>query len=112
MLFVELRFFVFFAIVLLVYWKLPTNNLRKWFLLVASYYFYGSWNWRFACMLFALSCGDYFFALRISRSESPGARKVYVTASLFMNLSVLAFFKYFHFFVNSAISMASHPSRR
>jgi alginate O-acetyltransferase complex protein AlgI len=106
LLFVELRFFVFFAIVLLVYWNLRTNDLRKWFLLAASYYFYGSWDWRFACMLFALSCGDYFFALRISGSEKPGVRRLYVTASLAMNLAVLAFFKYFHFFVNSALYLA------
>lgn len=107
MLFVELRFFVFFAFVLLVYWRLRTNDSRKWFLLVASYYFYGSWDWRFACMLFVLSCGDYFFALRISESENHRVRKMYVTASLAMNLSVLAFFKYFHFFVDSAIAAAA-----
>jgi alginate O-acetyltransferase complex protein AlgI len=104
--FVELRFFVFFAIVLLVYWSLRSNNLRKWFLLVASYYFYGSWDWRFACMLFVLSCGDYFFALRISQTDNRRARLFFVTASLTMNLSVLAFFKYFHFFVDSTITAA------
>jgi alginate O-acetyltransferase complex protein AlgI len=105
-LFVELRFFIFFAFVLLVYWNLRTNNLRKWFLLVVSYYFYGSWDWRFACMLFVLSSGDYLFALRISESESLRARRWYVIASLTMNLSVLGFFKYFHFFVNSASVLA------
>jgi alginate O-acetyltransferase complex protein AlgI len=107
LLFVELRFFVFFAIVLITYWSLRSNNLRKWFLLAASYYFYGSWDWRFACMLFGLSCGDYFFARCISQTEDLRARRWYVTASLTMNLSVLAFFKYFHFFVNSAIAAAS-----
>lgn len=106
MLFIEPRFFAFFATVLLVYWNLPSNNLRKWWLLGASYFFYGSWDWRFACMLFALSCGDYFFALRICASESRRVRRAYVTASVAMNLSVLAFFKYFHFFVDSAISLA------
>ncbi len=106
MLFVELRFFVFFAIVLLVYWSLPTNNARKWFILFSSYYFYGSWDWRFAGMLFLLSTGDWFFALRISDTDDARARKMWVTLSLAMNLSVLGFFKYFHFFVNSAIIFA------
>jgi alginate O-acetyltransferase complex protein AlgI len=106
MLFVELRFFLFFAIVLSVYWSLKSNNLRKWFILCASYYFYGSWNWRFAVMLFVLSSLDWFFALRLSQTEVQKVRKAYVTASLAMNLSVLAFFKYFHFFVGSAIAMA------
>lgn len=106
MLFVELKFFVFFAIVLYVYWTLKTNNARKWFILFASYYFYGSWDWRFAGMLLALSTGDWFFALRLSDTESPRLRKIYVTASLVMNLSVLAFFKYFHFFIDSAVVVA------
>jgi alginate O-acetyltransferase complex protein AlgI len=106
LLFVEPRFFVFFAVVLLVYWKLTRNDLRKWFLLGASYYFYGSWDWRFACMLFALSCGDYFFGMRLEDSDDPRVRRLYVTASLTMNLVVLAFFKYFHFFLASAISAA------
>src|SRR5271154_6526707 len=106
MLFVELRFFLFFAIVLLVYWSLRSNEARKNFLLCASYFFYGSWDWRFAGMLLVLSAGDWFFALRLAGTEEARARKVYVTASLAMNLSVLAFFKYFHFFVGSAIALA------
>ena len=106
MLFVELRFFLFFAIVLAVYWSLRTNDLRKWFILLASYYFYGSWDWRFAAMLLVLSAADWFFARQLSSIGSQRARKVYVTASLAMNLSVLAFFKYFHFFVSSAIALA------
>ena len=106
MLFVELRFFAFFAVVLLVYWSLRTNNLRKWFILFASYYFYGSWDWRFAGMLLVLSAGDWFFALRLSDTDDVRARKIYVSLSLFMNLSVLAFFKYFHFFFGSAILVA------
>jgi alginate O-acetyltransferase complex protein AlgI len=106
LLFVELRFFIFFAIVLAVYWSLRSNNARKWFILAASYFFYGSWDWRFAGMLLVLSAGDWFFALKLSGTDDRRARRMYVTASLFMNLSVLAFFKYFHFFVNSAIVFA------
>jgi len=106
LLFVELRFFLFLAVVLSVYWSLKSNDLRKWFTLCASYYFYGSWDWRFAAMLFVLSSLDWLFALKISGTEIQSHRKAYVTASLAMNLSVLAFFKYFHFFVGSAIAMA------
>lgn len=106
-LFVELRFFLFFAVVLAVYWSLRSNDARKWFTLCASYYFYGSWDWRFAVMLFILSALDWLFALRISQSESQSRRKLFVTLSVAMNLSVLAFFKYFHFFVGSAITAAN-----
>ena len=106
LLFVELRFFVFLAIVLSIYWSLKSNSIRKWFTLCCSYYFYGSWDWRFAGMLFVLSALDWFFALRISQSDIRSRRKLFVTASLGMNLAVLAFFKYFHFFVGSAVAMA------
>ena len=125
MLFVEPRFFLFFAIVLGIYWSLRSNNARKWFILLASYYFYGSWDWRFAGMLLVLSTADWYFGLRLSQTPNPRLRKVFVVASVTMNLSVLAFFKYFHFFTGSAIALAprralsprrahsqDHPSRR
>ncbi|MGA3049713.1 MAG: MBOAT family O-acyltransferase [Terracidiphilus sp.] len=107
MLFVEPRFFLFIAIVLLVYWSLKTNNARKSFILCASFFFYGSWDWRFACMLAGLSAGDFFFALKMSGTDNPHLRRYYVISSLTMNLSVLGFFKYFHFFVGSAIALAN-----
>jgi alginate O-acetyltransferase complex protein AlgI len=106
-LFVEPRFFLFFAIVLTAYWSLRSNNDRKLLLLGASYFFYGCWDWRFAGMLLAISVADYFFALRIYQTSSQRARKLFVTLSLAMNLSVLGFFKYFHFFAGSAVSVAN-----
>jgi alginate O-acetyltransferase complex protein AlgI len=106
LLFVDLKFFVFFAVVLTIYWSLRSNGARKNFILLASYYFYGSWDWRFAGMLLLLSAADWWFALRLSGTANQRARKAYVTASLTMNLGVLAFFKYFHFFLSSAQALA------
>jgi len=93
MLFVELKFFVFFAIVLLVYWNLSGNSARKNFLLCASYFFYGSWDWRFAVMLFCISSMDYVLARAIDRTDDQRRRLVYVILSLSMNLGVLGYFK-------------------
>jgi alginate O-acetyltransferase complex protein AlgI len=107
MLFVELRFFLFFAVVLATYWSIPSNNGRKWLILAASYYFYGSWDWRFAGMLAGLSIADWYFALCIERSDTQRTRKLFVYSSVAMNLAVLGFFKYFHFFVASAIGFGS-----
>lgn len=95
----------------MVYWSLRTNNLRKWFVLLASYYFYSSWDPRFALMLCGISTADWFFALRIAEAKGADAaalrtRRMYVTLSVAMNLIVLGFFKYFHFFVESAIAAA------
>ena len=106
MLFVVLRFFLFLFGILTLYWLLRTNDSRKWLLLAASYFFYGCWDWRFAGMLFVLSSADYYFSLRLAQSRAHRHRKAFVAASLAMNLGVLGFFKYFHFFVGSAISLA------
>jgi alginate O-acetyltransferase complex protein AlgI len=107
MLFVEPRFFLFFGCVLSLHWMLRSNDARKNLLLVASYIFYGFWDWRFALMLAGLATADWFLALRISASQNNKVRKSLVTTSLFMNLAVLGFFKYFHFFVGSAIAAAA-----
>jgi alginate O-acetyltransferase complex protein AlgI len=107
MLFIEPIFFAFFAAVLVCYWGvLKTNNSRKWFLLGASYLFYGSWDWRFAIMLAAISYGDYFFARQICATNDHAVKNRYVTASVAMNLIVLAVFKYLNFFISSATGMA------
>lgn len=57
-------------------------------------------------MLFILSTADWWFAKQISDTEDVHKRRVYVASSVSMNLSVLAFFKYFHFFVGSAVYFA------
>jgi len=107
LLFVEPAFFLFFAVVLTTYWSLRTNNARKNFILCASYFFYGSWDWRFAVMLFVLSTADWYFGYKLSQTENRRIRKIFVTSSVAMNLSVLAFFKYFHFFTSSTIALAN-----
>ena len=83
---------------------MSSNNLRKWFLLIVSYVFYASWDWRFAFLLFGLSVGDYFLALRIAADKAH--RKRYLVLSLSMNLITLGIFKYFNFFVGNAIATA------
>jgi alginate O-acetyltransferase complex protein AlgI len=106
MLFVELKFFAFFAIVLLVYWNLAGNSARKNFLLCASYFFYGSWDWRFAVMLFFISSMDYVLARAIDQTSDDRRRLLYVILSLSMNLGVLGYFKYTNFFIDSTIASA------
>lgn len=107
MLFTEPIFALFFLTVVSLYWISRSNDIRKNILLVASYVFYGSWDWRFAVMLGCLSTADFLFARGISLSKSPASRKVLVCCSVAMNLSVLFLFKYFNFFIESAISAAS-----
>jgi alginate O-acetyltransferase complex protein AlgI len=94
-LFNTLAFFQFLVIVLAVFYLLP-QVVRRYWLLAASYYFYGSWNVKFLALLIGVTAVDYLAGLLIPRFEGR-SRKLALVTSLTMNLSVLVFFKYFHF---------------
>jgi alginate O-acetyltransferase complex protein AlgI len=97
-------FFVFFAVVLLFYRVLP-HRAQNWMLLGASYVFYGWWDWRFLGLLGASTLLDWKMGLIIhaarERSDAVAAKRAIVT-SVVANLGILACFKYFNFFVDSA----------
>jgi alginate O-acetyltransferase complex protein AlgI len=103
--FVEARFFVFFAIVFVVYWLIPSNRDRKRWLLATSYVFYGSWDYRFLLLLIASTSVDYFAALYIDRTTEQLRRKAVFWSAIAFNLLVLGFFKYFNFFADSFASL-------
>jgi alginate O-acetyltransferase complex protein AlgI len=100
-LFNSVQFFVFFAVVLILYYNLghrPQNRL----LLCASYVFYGWWDWRFTILMCGSTLVDYIAALKIHGSDEEPVRKWWVTASIAIHLLVLGFFKYFNFFIGTA----------
>jgi alginate O-acetyltransferase complex protein AlgI len=99
--FTEHRFFIFFAIVFAVFWALRTNRLRKVFLLVASYVFYGVWDWRFISLLLISTLVDFFASRRIEASDLPKVRKGWLMLSLVINLGMLGVFKYLGFLLDS-----------
>jgi len=97
MLFNSLQFAVFILIVYSLYLKLG-HRWQNRMLLVASYVFYGAWDWRFLFLIFASTVIDYFCGLKIYNTQSPEKRKIFVIISIISNLSFLGFFKYFDFF--------------
>jgi alginate O-acetyltransferase complex protein AlgI len=103
-LFNSFEFLVFLPAVLAVYYLLP-HRQQNVFLVLASCFFYASWDWRFLFPLLFSTTIDYFCAARISAlvdSNGPAeSRKKYLYLSLITNLGLLAFFKYFNFFVDS-----------
>ena len=76
-------------------------------LLVASYMFYGSWNWRYAGLMLLSTVLDYFIAQAMDRQERPGRRKALLGLSLGFNLGMLGVFKYYNFFVDSTTDLAA-----
>ena len=96
MLFNTPQFFAFLSVTLALFYFSP-KPLRRWILLAASYFFYMSWNWRFAPLLLSLTVIDYVAAIWMERVESPGRRKMFLVLSLAANLGFLGFFKYYNF---------------
>ncbi|NNE08668.1 MAG: MBOAT family protein, partial [Gemmatimonadetes bacterium] len=105
MIFTELRFLVFFAIVLGVHWALPRNRPRKVWLLAASYVFYAAWDWRFLSLILGSTIVDYIVGIKLDGDRAPRVRRAWVSVSVIVNLSLLAVFKYFHFFADSAAAL-------
>lgn len=102
MLFPTLEFGIFFLIVFAVGWSLRwTPGLRKYFLVGASYVFYGWWDWRFTALLFAVTFVNYLGGLVLGGLERPGLRKFVVGATVAVDLVGLGFFKYYGFFLTS-----------
>ncbi|MGB3591986.1 MAG: MBOAT family O-acyltransferase [Nonlabens sp.] len=103
MLFNSLEFAFFLPIVFVLYWFVTQRNLKlqNLLLLVASYIFYGWWDWRFLGLIVFSSFLDYFLGLQIHNSEKKSSRKAYLLASLLVNLGFLGFFKYYNFFAES-----------
>ncbi len=100
MLFNSLTFLVFLGVFLLFYYRLPLRA-QNLFLLGASYFFYGWWDWRFLFLLIFTSLFDYFCALWMERQEDRNKRRWLLAFSLISNLGVLCAFKYFNFFADS-----------
>ncbi len=100
MLFTELNFWVFFAVVMLAYILLP-HRAQNRMLLVASYVFYGAWDWRFLGLILFSTIVDYLVGFRMGAITSQARRRQLLWISIGVNLGLLGVFKYFGFFVES-----------
>ena len=106
MIFTSFDFLLFFLIVLAVQAVLPHRPRNK-FLLGASYFFYGCWDWRFLSLIIASTLIDFTCSHAIAGSQSAFRRRLLLTFSVTANLSILGFFKYANFFVDSAEQLLS-----
>jgi alginate O-acetyltransferase complex protein AlgI len=102
-LFNTLDYAKFFGVVFVVSWLLSARvRLRVWFLLSASYFFYACWDYRFLPLIWASSTADWLLGNAIGRAAEPRRRKLWLTATVIVNLGVLGFFKYFNFGIDTA----------
>lgn len=105
MLFPTLTFGLFFLIVFPAVWAARSNEWRKLLLLVASWVFYGAWDWRFVPLLIGSALINWGVAALIARSDDARRRKALLIGGVAANLLVLGFFKYFDFFAEQAGSL-------
>ncbi len=110
MLFNSINFLIFLPIVFFLYWFIVQKNLKgqNILLLVASYFFYACWDWRFLFLLIFSTLLDYFTGLKMSQAENQKVKKFWFWLSIIVNLGFLGTFKYYNFFAASFATAISN----
>src|SRR5687768_4567304 len=105
MIFNSIPFAVFLPIVFIIYWLIggKRSQFQNGFLLFASYFFYGWWDWRFLSLLVGGTILSYFIGVGIGKAKKQSHRKFLLGMGVGISLSLLVFFKYFDFFVESFV---------
>ncbi len=106
MLFNSWTFWIFFALVLPTYWLLPFRA-QTWFLLAASYLFYGWWDWRFLPLIAFSTVMDFCLGNLVAAASEGVPRQRYVRISMMVNLLLLGIFKYYNFFAHEVTDALS-----
>jgi len=101
MTFVSLTFVAFLFIVFTLYWSFPNRTAQNVVLIVASYVFYGWWDYRYLTLIIISSLVDYSAGRSLERVVSRRARRAVLLVSVCTNLGLLGIFKYFNFFAES-----------
>ena len=109
MYFNSIDFAIFLPIVFVLYWFVTNKNLKlqNALLVVASYVFYGWWDWRFLSLIVFSSLVDYTIGLQLKKAAQPSKRKMLLWSSILVNLGFLGFFKYYNFFIDSFVDAFS-----
>src|SRR5690606_15532969 len=103
MLFNSIDFAVFLPIVFILYWFVTNKNHKNQnvLLLVASYFFYACWDWRFLFLLMFSTFLDYFTGLKMQSANNQKQKRFWFWLSIIVNLGFLGIFKYYNFFAES-----------
>src|SRR5205085_12193879 len=104
MLFDSPAFFLFLIPVVFFYWRM-NHRAQNVFLLLASYFFYGWWDWRFLALMIGSTTMDFLIAQKIVPARQNPHRKQWFIFSLVLNFTILGIFKYFDFFAGSFVGM-------
>lgn len=106
MLFNSIDFALFLPIVFVLYWSINKRyfKIQNTLLVVASYFFYGWWDWRFLFLIFFSTVVDYFVGQKLQKEKSQVKKKGLLWISILVNIGTLFVFKYHNFFIENLIS--------
>lgn len=109
MLFNSIDFAIFLPIVFFLYWYAVKSNLQlqNLLLVLASYVFYGWWDWKFLALIIFSTTVDYSIGLLIPKYSDKGKKLCLLWLSIAVNLGLLGFFKYYNFFLENFITAFS-----
>jgi alginate O-acetyltransferase complex protein AlgI len=103
MLFNSISFALFLPIVFMFYWFVCHKSVRSQniLLVIASYFFYACWDWRFLFLLVFSTLLDYFSGVKMAEAKNQKIKIFWFWLSIIVNLGFLGFFKYYNFFITS-----------
>lgn len=110
MLFNSIGFVIFLPVVFILYWFVTNKNLKlqNILLLLASYFFYACWDWRFLFLLMFSTLLDYFTGLKMQDAKNQKRKRFWFWLSIAINLGFLGIFKYYNFFAESFAEVISN----
>lgn len=100
MLFNSFEFLIFLPVVFILYWKVFGGKLKlqNAFVVIASYVFYGWWDWRFLVLIAITTFCSYFSGIAIDSTDRKAIQKISLWGNIVINIGILCCFKYFNFF--------------
>src|SRR5690606_42147176 len=106
MIFNSLDFAIFLPIVFAIYWLLNKGSLKvqNLFIVLASYVFYGWWDYRFVALIIFSTLVDFVVGIYLNKCAKQTDRKILLWISIGVNLGLLGFFKYYNFFVDNFVN--------
>ena len=106
MLFNSIDFAIFLPIVFFLYWFTAKQNFKRqnFIIVIASYTFYGWWDWRFLSLILFSTIIDYSVGRKLLDERNISKRKVFLWISILVNLGFLGFFKYYNFFIDNFVT--------
>lgn len=103
MIFNSFAYLFFLPVVFILYWFFTRKSikLQNILLLLSSYVFYATWNWKFLFLLIFSTLLDYYTGIKMSKAKNRKSKKFWFWLSIGVNLGFLGVFKYYNFFITS-----------